>query len=298
LWAYRLQPSDEALAALIAPHVYFLFEQPEDFADYNATWFALLHVVKRLGTCDPDSVFYFSNASVGVNNIMFNLGFHHCRRGPSIKYVLWTKIGPIFTPCPVTLCHISRISGSLLKYVIHLRPLIFCSTCYIQGVFVRGFMSWGFVWKVLSGVVLFVPLLSEYIHYNRKLIITLNFRFHMYENFCKHVTSHTLGPSPWHKLTHLLGPPPSRAWLTLWMAPSQNTFWGGFDIGTALHWFWAYFYAFLDCCNRNGFLWGVELQPSTTLYAHIIRRLWFTLCNEARRASKQCSVMETKRRTY
>src|SRR6218665_2213441 len=29
------------------------------------------------------------------------------------------------------------------------------------------------------------PLLSEYIHYNRKLNITFNFRFHMYEFFLK-----------------------------------------------------------------------------------------------------------------
>src|SRR6218665_37023 len=38
------------------------------------------------------------------------------------------------------------------------------------------------------------PLLSESIHYNRKLNITFNFRFHMYEIFLKSVTSHALGP--------------------------------------------------------------------------------------------------------
>src|SRR6218665_1433086 len=37
------------------------------------------------------------------------------------------------------------------------------------------------------------PLLSEYIHYNRKLSITFNFRFHMYEKNLKSVTSHAIG---------------------------------------------------------------------------------------------------------
>lgn len=40
-----------------------------DFADYNATWFALLHVIERLRICNSDgphnSVVYFSNTSVG-----------------------------------------------------------------------------------------------------------------------------------------------------------------------------------------------------------------------------------------
>src|SRR6218665_2753651 len=40
------------------------------------------------------------------------------------------------------------------------------------------------------------PLLSEYIHYNRKLNITFNFRFHMHEICFKTVTSHALGPPP------------------------------------------------------------------------------------------------------
>src|SRR6218665_1627772 len=71
----------------------------------------------------------------------------------------------------------------------------------LQGVCVS---SWGFLFVGLSGGFClegFVrggfcssPLLSEYIHYNRKLNITLNFRFHMYEIFVKSVTSHALGP--------------------------------------------------------------------------------------------------------
>src|SRR6218665_1800858 len=78
--------------------------------------------------------------------------------------------------------------------------------------------SWGFLFRGWSGVFClegFVrggfcpsPLLSEYIHYNIKLDITFNLRFHMYEIFLKSVTSHALGPPPpCHKLSHLLGPP-------------------------------------------------------------------------------------------
>src|SRR6218665_180525 len=73
----------------------------------------------------------------------------------------------------------------------------------LQGVCVssRGFLFGVclgvFVWKVSSGVgFVHPPLMSEYIHYNRKLNITFNFRFHMYEFFLKSVTSHALGPSP------------------------------------------------------------------------------------------------------
>ena len=50
----------------------------------------------------------------------------------------------------------------------------------------QGFLSRGFYWSLLSGRFysgwfLSVPLLSEYISYNRKLNITFTFRFHMYE---------------------------------------------------------------------------------------------------------------------
>ena len=73
------------------------------------------------------------------------------------------------------------------------------------GYFVRVF----FVWKLLFVVVLSVPLLSEYIRYNRKLNITLNFRFHMCEKNLKSVMLHVLVPPPLcHKLSHFLGPPP------------------------------------------------------------------------------------------
>src|SRR6218665_1063333 len=53
-----------------------------------------------------------------------------------------------------------------------------------RGVLVRGFLSG----KFCSGVVLSAPPSvrnSEYICYNRKLNITFNFRFHMYEKNLK-----------------------------------------------------------------------------------------------------------------
>src|SRR6218665_1122188 len=127
--------------------------------------------------------------------------------GPSIKYValFWNNFNP---PPP---CHtLSHISGPPLKYVTHLGtlPRIFSSTCIHTYVFtgrfvlVRGVL----VWRVLSGDFClegFVrggfcpfPLLPEYICCNRKLNITFNYRFHMYEQNLKNVTSHALGPLP------------------------------------------------------------------------------------------------------
>src|SRR6218665_2620400 len=82
----------------------------------------------------------------------------------------------------------------------------------LQGVCVssRGLLFWGFLsGRFRPGWFLSVPLLSEYIHYNRKLNITFNFRFHMYEIFClKCDVTCSWTPSPCHKLSHLLGPPP------------------------------------------------------------------------------------------
>src|SRR6218665_643993 len=83
-------------------------------------------------------------------------------------------------------------------------PPIFSSTCihtclYRGFVLVRGGFCSGFVWVlclegfVRGGFCPVRPLLSEYIHYNRKLNTTFKFRFHMYEYF-KSVTSHALGP--------------------------------------------------------------------------------------------------------
>src|SRR6218665_207551 len=77
----------------------------------------------------------------------------------------------------------------------------------------RRFLTGGFC----PGWLLAVPLLSEYIHYNRKLNITFNFRFHTYEKFFNSVTSHALGPSLCHKLSHLLGPPSFPSSVTYFM---------------------------------------------------------------------------------
>src|SRR6218665_203685 len=67
-----------------------------------------------------------------------------------------------------------------------------CLSSLCLGSFVPDFLSGWFC----SGRFLYVPLLSEYIRYNRKLNITFHFRFHMYEKNLKSVTSHALGPPP------------------------------------------------------------------------------------------------------
>src|SRR6218665_2028103 len=60
-------------------------------------------------------------------------------------------------------------------------------TGVLSGVFcTEGFVRSGFCPS---------PLLAEYIHYNRKLNITIKFRFHMHEKNLK-VTSHALGSPP------------------------------------------------------------------------------------------------------
>src|SRR6218665_2955654 len=89
-------------------------------------------------------------------------------------------------PPPSTCVHPSLTPLPLRVDVINGWPL-FC-----PGRFVRG----SFVWKVSSGVVLSVPLLSEYICYITKLNITLNFMFHMYDKKFIIVTSHALDPPP------------------------------------------------------------------------------------------------------
>src|SRR6218665_2060155 len=113
--------------------------------------------------------------------------------GPSIKYVtlFWTNFD---LPLPVTHCHTSR---DPLKCVTHLETsqflvvhayilCIYRGFVLVHGGFVRGFLSRGF-WSgmLCSGWFLSVPLLSEYICCNRKVNITFNFRFHMYEKISK-----------------------------------------------------------------------------------------------------------------
>src|SRR6218665_2989114 len=90
-------------------------------------------------------------------------------------------------------------------YICLYREVYLSSRGSIWGGFVRGFCLDGFV----RGGFCPFPLLPEYIRCNRKLNITFNYRFHMYDKNLKSVTSHALGPpSLCHKLSHLLGPPP------------------------------------------------------------------------------------------
>src|SRR6218665_3861066 len=92
-------------------------------------------------------------------------------------------------------------------------PPIFSNTC-IHTCLYRGFVLVlrGFVWVFLSGRFrpgwfFSVPLLSEYIHYNRKLNITFNFRFHMYE-ICSKKCDVTCSWTPFPSVTTSRPPSP------------------------------------------------------------------------------------------
>src|SRR6218665_1589999 len=65
-----------------------------------------------------------------------------------------------------------------------------CSRGFLSGVLSGGLLSGRFC----PGWFLSVPVLSEYICYNRKLNITLNSMFRMYDKKCISVTSHALYP--------------------------------------------------------------------------------------------------------
>src|SRR6218665_1821231 len=118
---------------------------------------------------------------------------------PSIKYV--TLFRTNFDPPSVTHLRTPKVRHTPPN------PPFFSSTYIhmsLQGLFVLvrwSFCPGDFVWVFcLEGFVWggFCPstLLSEYIRYNRKVNITFNFRFHMYEKNFKSVTSHTLGSLP------------------------------------------------------------------------------------------------------
>src|SRR6218665_3496978 len=126
-----------------------------------------------------------SGAVVISRNIckIFESGGFYAEKGPSIKYVtiFWANFDP---PPPVTLCHTSRdppkvrhTSGTppILVGLVQKpgqKPLVQILSQLFAGVFVR---------EVCLGRFLSITLLSEYICYNRKLKITLNFMFHMYD---------------------------------------------------------------------------------------------------------------------
>src|SRR6218665_3354042 len=158
-------------------------------------------------------------------NACTNYPYCLCHNGgkvPSIKYV--TLFWPILTTLPpVTLCHTSRdpppeSTSHISDPPIFRRPStkIPDKSPLVQILF--QLFAGDFVWRVLSegllsgrfcpGWFLSVPVLSEYICYNRKLNITLNFMFRMYDKKFVSVTSHAFYPTPCHKLSHRLGPPP------------------------------------------------------------------------------------------
>src|SRR6218665_1720586 len=92
---------------------------------------------------------------------------------------------PILTPSP---CHtLSHIPGPPKKYVPHLGPpqflvgLVQKSWTKVLCTNSVSIVHGGFCPGVLSGLVFSVFLLSQYICYNKKLNITLNFMFHMYD---------------------------------------------------------------------------------------------------------------------
>ena len=105
-----------------------------------------------------------------------NLCIMQYTTGPSIKYV--TLFLANFDP-PLPGHTLSDIPGPPRMYVTHLGPPRPSTKipCTNSISIVRG----GFCPGVLSGLVFVRSLLSQYICYNRKLNITLNFMFHMYE---------------------------------------------------------------------------------------------------------------------
>src|SRR6218665_2331393 len=133
-----------------------------------------------------------------------------------VRHAIFGQFGP---SSPVTLCHTSRdppkvrhtsrtprffcrpstkIPDKSPLYKFYLN----CSQRFLSGGFVRvGFCPF--------------LLLSQYICYNRKLNITLDFMFHIYMiKICISMTSHALDPLP---LSHLLGPPPTPLSMTYFM---------------------------------------------------------------------------------
>src|SRR6218665_4065138 len=94
---------------------------------------------------------------------------------------------------------------------------LFAGLLSVRGLLSRGLLSGRFC----PGWFLSIPLLSEYICYNRKLKITLNFMFHMYDQKFISVTSHALDPPPVTNGHTFSDPLPYRAGRTLWTAPNR-----------------------------------------------------------------------------
>ena len=165
-----------------------------------------------------------------------------CKTWPSIKYVT-LFLANFYPPSPLShfvthpgippkVRHTSRTSTPdfLVGLVQEVRTKAPCTNslsivCGVlsgrvcQRVFgLEGFVRGGFVHSSFCH--------NTYVT-TEKLNITLNFMFNMNDKKCISVTSHALDlPSPCHKLSHLLGPPPapSSVTYTLWTAPYQRTF--------------------------------------------------------------------------
>src|SRR6218665_1791854 len=124
---------------------------------------------------------------------------HFIFKGPSIKYV--TLFLANFYPLPLShfvtppkVRHTSRTPPDFLVGLV--QKIRTKAPCTNSLSIVCGFLSGRVCQRVfcLEGFVLggFCPflLLSQYICYNRKFKITLNFMFHMYDKKCISVTSH------------------------------------------------------------------------------------------------------------
>src|SRR6218665_3837308 len=140
-------------------------------------------------------------------------------KGPSIKYVT-LFLANCDPPPPVTLCHTSRDPP---KSVSHISDPPFLVGLVQKArtkppvkilSIVTGFFC---VEDFVRGGVCPFPLLSEYNCYNRKVNITLNFMFHMYDKKFISVTSHAFDPPPPVKLSHFLGPPRPPSSVTYFM---------------------------------------------------------------------------------
>ena len=121
--------------------------------------------------------------------------------------------GQFWPPPPVTLCYTSREPPKIRQTSLTPRFLVGLVQksqtkvpCTNSISIVReDFCPAGFVRCDFCPF----PLLSQCICYNRKLNITLNFMFLMYDkNVYRRDVTCSWPPSPCHKLAHLLGPPP------------------------------------------------------------------------------------------